>query len=514
MSAYPRPASLLVLAVVFLASILPTVPCRAEPVPQATTGILEQINNSFAAIFERVAPSVVIVRITRSPQPSLTRDMLRRFGFDFFLRDPNPGTQPNDQGKDDSDSGRTRPGQPDQNLQMPPMPQSEGSGIIFSPDGYILTNNHVIADASSISVRLKDGREFDAEIVGRDDKTDVAVLKIAASGLPAAELADSDAVRVGELACVIGAPYNLDYSFTVGVVSAIGRANLYQAEYENYIQTDASINPGNSGGPLLDIHGRVIGINTLINGVNRGLGFAIPINMAREVAAQLIEHGRVIRPWLGIRIQTLAEKPELRDSLDGIRDGVVVETIEPDTPAYHSSLLPADVVTAIDGIPVKTSQELQRQVLSKKIGQTITLKVWRAGKFLDIKITTGELPDNAPESNSETANEPADEDAGVPSAEHESERPYGLGVEDLTPELARRLDIELTPGVLVMEVESDSPADLAGIRPRDVITEVGKRKTPDVKAFREALASAETSRGILLFIDRGGEKTYAMLKAD
>lgn len=486
-----------------LASAEQDIATRASQAPHATTAsVLEQINEGLADVFERVAPAVVVVKITRREKAGPASEMIRRFGFDFFLREPDQENTP----------GEPREEESKDSLRMPPMPQSEGSGFIFSPDGYILTNYHVVADAVAITVRLKDGREFEAKVVGRDDKTDVAVLKIDADRLTVAKLADSEQVRVGNLACVIGAPYNLDYSFTVGVVSAVGRNNLFQAAYESYIQTDASINPGNSGGPLLDIYGRVIGINTLINGVNRGLGFAIPINMARDVATQLIEHGRVIRPWLGIRIQTLSEKPELRETLEGISEGVVVETIEPDTPAYRSSLLPADVITAIDGEPVETALDLQRKVLEKKVGQTITLKVWRAGKFIEVSVITEELPG---EDDEQAATAP---DAGKPDQENGSasdqSRPFGLGLKDITPELAKRLDITQTQGVLVMEVEADSPADVAGILPRDVITEVGKRKTPNLSAFREALKTSDPTHGILVFIDRGGEKTYAMLKEE
>lgn len=503
-------------SLILITHIFHATPALAFQAPEQSTqskiaspssGLLEQINSSFADIFERVAPTVVIVKITRKPKAATNREMLRRFGFDFFLRERGIGEPPDGH---ENDERNGTPGKPDGGAQITPMPQSEGSGFIFSANGFILTNNHVIADADAICVRLKDGREFNAKIVGRDEKTDVAVLKIDAEGLPTVDFADSDTVRVGELVFVIGAPYNLDYSFTSGIISAIGRANLYQAEYESYIQTDASINPGNSGGPLLDIHGRVIGINTLINGVNRGLGFAIPINMAREVASQLLANGRVIRPWLGIRIQTLAEKPELRDSLDGIKQGVVVETIEPDTPAYRSNLLPADVITAIDNVPVETSQQLQQQVLSKKIGQTIKLKVWRSGRFQEIPVTTEELPDKSTDATPDPSAQEPHEEATAP----QNERLYGLGVEDITPELAKSLDIPFAEGVLVREVETESPAEIAGILPQDIITEVGKQKTPNVAAFRLAMAEADIKRGILLFINRSGEKTYAMLKAE
>ena len=448
--------------------------------------ILAELNRGFTSVFEAVAPSVVVIKISKDAPSSARRELLERFGFDFFLREP---------GERGEDGGER---QPPRGLRLPPVPQSEGSGF--------LTNYHVIQDASEISVMLKDGREFKAEVVGRDDKTDLAVIKIDADNITPARLGDSDAVQVGELACVIGAPYNLDYSFTVGVVSAIGRSNLFQAAYEEYIQTDASINPGNSGGPLVDIEGRVIGINTLINGINRGLGFAIPINMAKNVAGQLVEQGRVIRPWLGIRIQTLSEHPGLKDHLEGIDEGVIVETIEPDTPAYRSELQPADIVTEVDGVAVRTARDLQKEVLAKNIGEEIVLTVWRAGEFRKVGVVTEQLPD---------AGEPLA--AANPSGgggEMDSSKAYGLQLQNLTPELAKRMELAVEEGVLVTEIEADSPADIAGILPRDVITEVDSRPVANIAELNEVIARADPSRGILFFLDRGGEKTYAVLKSN
>ena len=237
-----------------------------------------------------------------------------------------------------------------------PQPvQSEGSGFIVRPDGYIFTNFHVVEGADKISVKLKDGREFSAKVVGTDEKTDIAVIKIDAKDLPVVQLGDSDAVRVGQFAFAIGAPFKLDYTFTYGVVSGKGRSKLIATggySISDYLQTDASINPGNSGGPLCDIDGKVIGMNTLINGLNRGLGFAIPSNMAKEIGAELIAGHKIMRPWLGIRIETLGDDPSIRDLFKGLDKGVVVRTIEADAPAYKSELRPFDVITQVDGAPV------------------------------------------------------------------------------------------------------------------------------------------------------------------
>src|SRR5206468_2943415 len=291
-------------------------------------------------------------------------------------------------------------GVPDQNSprrpqQLQPV-QSEGSGFIVRPDGYIFTNFHVVEAADKIDVKLKDGREFTAKIVGTDEKTDVAVIKIEAKDLPFAQLGDSDAARVGQFAFAIGAPFKLDYTFTYGVISGKGRNKLLQTggySISDYLQTDASINPGNSGGPLCDIDGKVIGMNTLINGMNRGLGFAIPINMAKDIGGELIAGHKIVRPWLGIRIETLGDDPSIRELFKGADKGVVVRTIEADAPASRSNLRPFDVITQVDGAPVTSDSQLQHEVLKKKIGQNVELTVWRKGQAIKVPVKTGELPD-------------------------------------------------------------------------------------------------------------------------
>ena len=247
--------------------------------------------------------------------------------------------------------------------------QSEGSGFIVRADGFIFTNHHVVEGADRIDVKLKDGREFQAKLVGTDEKTDVAVIKIDANNLPAVQIGDSEAVRVGQFAFAIGAPFKLDYTFTYGVISGKGRSKLISTggySISDYLQTDASINPGNSGGPLCDIDGKVVGMNTLINGLNRGLGFAIPINLANEIGQQLISGQRIVRPWLGIRIETLGDDQSIRDLFKGLDKGVVVRTIEADAPAYKSDLRPFDVITQVDGAPVVTRHAAPARDLEKE----------------------------------------------------------------------------------------------------------------------------------------------------
>jgi serine protease Do len=459
----------------------PTVPAAAA---EAGKDVVHQLNNAFAKVFEIVAPSVVIIEISKKS------DGAEGSAFDdlFF------------QGPPDENNPRN-------NLRRPQPVQSEGSGFIVRPDGYIFTNFHVVEGADKISVKLKDGREFSAKTVGTDEKTDIAVIKIDAKDLPVVQLGDSDAVRVGQFAFAIGAPFKLDYTFTYGVVSGKGRNKLIPTggySISDYIQTDASINPGNSGGPLCDIDGKVIGMNTLINGLNRGLGFAIPSNMAKEIGGELIAGHKIMRPWLGIRIETLGDDPSIRDLFKGLDKGVVVRTIEADAPAYKSELRPFDVITQVDGAQVASDTQLQHEILKKKIGQSIELTVWRKGQTIKIPVKTGELPNEI----SRASNEPVQ-----PGPKPEDVGKFGLQVQDLTKEVAERLHLDVKQGVIVTDVADDSLASQQGIEREDVITEMDGKSVPNVQSFREALNKADPKRGVLLYLDRKGSKTFAVLKA-
>ena len=329
---------------------------------EAGKDVVHQLNSAFTRVFEIVAPAVVIVEVTKKADTSDNSSL-----DDLFF-----------QGPQDEDSPQRNP----RNPRNPQPVQSEGSGFIVRNDGYIFTNYHVVEGADHIDVKLKDDREFEAKIVGTDEKTDVAVIKIEATNLPVAQFADSDAVRVGQIAFAIGAPFKLDYTFTYGVISGKSRSKLIATggySISDYLQTDASINPGNSGGPLVDIDGKVVGMNTLINGLNRGLGFAIPSNLANDIGQQLIAGHKIIRPWLGIRIESLGDDPSIRELFKGVEKGVVVRTIEADAPAYKSELRPFDVITQVDNSPVSTDSQLQREILKKRVGQSVELTIWRKG---------------------------------------------------------------------------------------------------------------------------------------
>src|SRR5213083_768577 len=397
-------------------------PTSSVPPAAAEAGkdVVHQLNNAFAKVFETVVAGAVIIEISKKNEISESSPL-----DDLFF-----------QGPPDENNPRRNPGG------VRPV-QSEGSGFIVRPEGYIFTNFHVVEGADKIDVKLRDGRNFPATVVGTDEKTDVAVIKIDAKDLPVVQLGDSDAVRVGQFAFAIGAPFKLDYTFTYGVISGKGRSKLLQSggySIADYLQTDASINPGNSGGPLCDIDGKVIGMNTLINGMNRGLGFAIPINMAKEIGTELVAGHKITRPWLGIRIETLGDGPTIRDLFKGAEKGVVVRTIEADAPASKSDLRPFDLITHVDGTPIDSDSQLQHEILKKKVGQKLELTVWRKGQTIKLSIKTGELPDEI----TRASNEPP----RPAQPERQEVGKFGLQVQELTKEVAERLHLPAQQGVV------------------------------------------------------------------
>jgi Do/DeqQ family serine protease len=449
----------------------------SQPAAAQTNGqkdIAHQLNDAYIAVYEKVAPMVVVIDVQKDGRSGANSNNPSD-GFDFFFRDP----------KEDGD-------QPD---------QSEGSGFIIRGDGFIITNNHVIDGADKIIVKLKDGRSFQAKLIGSDDRTDVAVIKIEASGLPAVQFANSDQVKVGQLVCAIGTPYKFSYTFTTGVVSAKGRNTLLPDKFEDYIQTDAAINPGNSGGPLFDIDGNVIGINTLIHGLNRGLGFAISSNMAKQVSDELIASGKIVRPWLGIIIESLSDQNRT-DLFKGVEKGVVVKTIQADTPASKSDLRPADVILDVDGVAVGSSKDLQTEVLKKKIGQQVNLGIWRNGRKLTVAVKTEELPSDP---NRLTANNPS-------NSPDDTDSTFGVQVQDVTPEIKKDLGLKSDNGVVVTDVAQNSPAAAADIQSGDVITEVGRTQVTDTESFKKALVDQKGKPNLLLLLDRKGIKTYSIVK--
>ena len=383
--------------------------------------------------------------------------------------------------------------------QGPHTVRSLGSGFVISPDGHIVTNNHVVEGASQIRVRLSDGRELDAKVIGRDAKTDLALLKIAATGLPVVPLGDSAQLQVGEPVMAIGNPFGLEQTVTTGIVSATGRV-IGNGPYDQFIQTDASINPGNSGGPLINTRGQAIGIATAIfsrTGGSIGIGFAIPVNVAKPVVTQLADTGHVVRGWLGVAIQPV--NPELAKSfhLAG-PEGALVSSVVDGSPAGKAGLKPGDVIVEYDGRKIAGAGELPSAVAETPVGRAVPLAVVRDGTRVTLTVTVGKLAENE-----QAAETPGDQ--AKPS--------LGLALEPLTPELASQLRMDSTRGVVVRAVQNDSPAANAGLRVGDVIVEVDRQSVGTVGDVRSTLAKHSQKEPLLFLVHRNGATLYVAVTA-
>jgi len=364
-----------------------------------------------------------------------------------------------------------------------------GSGVILRSDGYILTNNHVVREARRIDIHLQNGKSFPARLVGADSATDLAMLKIEASGLPQAEFASSENARVGQFVIAIGSPFGLDYTVTTGVLSAKGRGGIGANEIEDYLQTDASINPGNSGGPLVDLHGRVLGINTMIIGRGSGIGFAIPSEIAQRVAQQLIERGAVRRAWLGVSFQEIT--PELAAHFGGNLDGgALVNSVIPQGPADKAGLQPGDVITAVGGQPILEGADLLRTILRHDVGDRLILDVRRGTKTSKVALITGQRPNEA----SPQSPQPGVQDQAM----------LGLALEELTPNLRQRFRYEGDGRVFIRGVVPGSDADRAGLRPGDIILQADQRPVNSLADVRAALKDGEA----LLYIERDSQRFF------
>lgn len=448
-------------------------PAIAAPAAKVDTTAAANLQSSFVAIAEKLEPSVVNITsekvVQRPAMPS----------FDDFFFGPFGGPK-----------------------QMPePEPQTAtGSGVIIRSDGYILTNNHVVAGADRVTVKLNDGREFKGE-VKTDPRTDLALVKIDAKDLPAIELADSDKVKVGEWAIAIGNPFGLRNTVTVGVVSALRR----EATKDNMItqpdviQTDASINPGNSGGPLVNIDGKIIGINFMIysqTGGNMGIGFAIPSNVAKFVVTQLIEKGKVVRGYLGLEPIDLT--PVTSGKL-GAKQGALVQDVSKDSPADKGGVKRLDVITKINGQDVKNALELRRAVEKLAPGTDVKVTVLRDKAEKTLTVNLGEAPGIGGETNSPSG----DEDKS------------GMQVQPLTPELANELGVDKDlQGVVVRKVQPGSPAYRAGVRPRDVILEIDNAPVTSVATFDKAVKQLKSGETAIVVVQRGERSQILEMKID
>jgi len=449
----------------------------------ATTSSAPVPESPFVSVVDRALPAVVFIDVRKNVSASNEDgdDLLRRF-FGDGMRQQRP---------------RTRP--------------SSGSGFIIDREGHIMTNNHVVRDASEITVTLNDNRQFKARVVGTDSETDVAVIKIDGDNLPVLPLGDSDQIHVGDWAIAIGNPLGeLKGSVTVGIISARGRSNLNiwggTPGFQDFIQTAASINFGNSGGPLCNIRGEAIGVNTAINPSGQGIGFAIPINLARNVAEQLVAHGSVQRAMLGVYLAELT--PEIADGfgLDKSQQGVLIQNVMDDSPAQRAGLKRNDVIVEFDGTPVKDLQKFRLRVAEQQVGKAVPVKVLRNGKIERLTVKLAERDTQFLASNT-----PNPQERGNDSQKEETTTMAGLTVRPMTRSELSEAGIQ--NGVIVTEVEAGSAAEDAGLEAGDVIEEVGGKGVSSADDFARQIKAAESSgRHAVLLVNRGGNTQFVPLR--
>jgi len=436
----------------------------------------KDVDNDFAAVVKSVSPSVVNIATSRHT-PSDKGFFFNDDLFDFLNEGP---------------PGRRRQ-------------QSLGSGVIVSRDGYILTNYHVIEGGEEIKVTLFDKSSYTGKVIGIDPKTDLAVVKIDASALPLAIWTDSDSLQVGEFVLAIGNPYGLSHTVTMGIISAIGRANVGIADYEDFIQTDAAINPGNSGGPLVNIRGELIGINTAIfsrSGGYQGIGFAVPSNMAKSVFEQLVKSGKVIRGWIGVTIQDL--NSDLATSF-GMKNtnGALISDILIGSPAEKAGLRRGDVIISFGGKKIQNVSVLRNMVARSTINSQVKVRVFRNRNIKEFNVSIVELPKEYRELPTEPAEEQANQEALG-----------GITVIQLNRDFARQLGLDTDErGVVIVNVEQGSPADEVGLRRGDVIQEIDGRPINSLEDFNKAADAIQKNSTIVLFVNRNGRKFYIPLKS-
>jgi len=451
-------------------------PADASAASAAAVSAAPMVPANFSDIAEKVRPGVVNIQVVKK---------LKKVGFGAppGFRSPFGGRSPFDDffgpfSEDNQPRGFEQRG--------------VGSGFVMSRDGYILTNNHVIEGADKIKVKFADGKECAANVVGRDPKTDLALIKIdGATSLHPLKLGNSEGLKVGSWVVAIGSPFGLEQTVTVGIVSAKGRV-IGSGPYDNFIQTDASINPGNSGGPLVNMNGEVVGINTAIIPNAQGIGFAIPVNMATEIVPQLQKNGHVTRGWLGVSIQDVT--PELAKSfgLDKNKGALVAEVIKA-SPAEKAGIEQGDIILALNGKEIAESKELSRMMAVTPVGDKITLEVLRNGKTITCRVSAGEMQEK--------------EVASLDTPD----KSLGLTVQDITPDIAQELGLEKAGGVVVAGVEPGSPASDAGIQPGDVIQGVNQKPVKNVDDFAAKIANAGKQDNVLLLIKRGKNNLFAAL---
>ncbi len=458
----------------FTSSGAPEIPA-AQAIP-ALSDTAAKTPISFSELTERVKPAVVNISTSKTFQGRGgfgTPFGGSPFGDDFF--DRFFGDMPRREFKQ----------------------RSLGSGFIISNDGYIFTNNHVVEKADKILVKISDGKEYEAKVIGTDANTDIALIKIKPdNSLPVAEIGDSEKVKVGEWVIAIGNPFGLDATVTAGIVSAKGRV-IGAGPYDNFIQTDASINPGNSGGPLFNMEGKVIGINTAIVAQGQGIGFAIPINMAKNILKDLKTKGKVTRGWLGITVQDISD--DIAKNLNHKnKSGALVSDVFKGDPADKAGLKVGDIITEINGKPIKDTHELLLTIAALQVGQTMIVKAIRDSQEMTFNVTVAERKDNV---------------------ELAADRPgsgkghFGISAQAITPEIARQLGVR-PDGVMVTNVEAGSPADEVGIQPQDIIVQVNRVKISSMNDYTREIAKAGVKKSVTLLIKRGRSSFFVAMRTE
>ncbi len=432
-----------------------------------------------AAIVKGVKDSVVHISVTKKVQEQDGSRLPDLFNDEFFRRFFKP--------------------------RMPDPPREfrqrgMGSGVIVSEDGYILSNNHVVGDADEVIVKLTDGREFKAEIVGTDPASDIAVIRVDATDLPAAKMGNSDELEIGESVIAIGNPFGLEQTITAGIVSAKGRSGVGVTDYEDFIQTDASINPGNSGGPLINLRGEVVGINTAIfsrSGGNMGIGFAIPINMTQAIMKSLIATGKVTRGFLGVVIQDVTQ--DLADALDvEVNSGVLIANVGPDSPADRAGIQQGDLIVTFNGRPVKSSNQLRNAVAAIRPGDSVPVNLIREGREMEVDVEIGEQPTDMRAAFQPGSQQPMDF--------------FGMSVEPLNPASAEQFGYVGLTGLLVTTIEEDSPAAKAGLRQGALIVEANRTPMKTVAEFRRVVEKTGSGKNLLLLVRLGEISRFLVIK--
>ena len=457
----------LTLLLSLLAAMLTAVPVIAAPAPD------------FATLAEQLKPAVVNISTAKTLKPRSPayrsphqpgQDLFEEF-FERFFRD------------------------------MPQSPRKErslGTGFIISDDGYILTNDHVVDGADEIKVKLSDGRIFSRKVRGLDPKLDLALIKIdAGKQLPVAKLGDSDKLRIGEWVLAIGNPFGLEQTVTVGIVSAKGRV-IGAGPYDDFIQTDASINPGNSGGPLFNVSGEVVGINTAIVSGGQGIGFAIPVNMAKQIVQQLRDEGKVTRGWLGVVVQPLSEELAQSFGLDRPHGALVSEVVK-DSPAERAGIKRGDVILRFDGQAIDERNDLPKVVATTPVGKAVTVVVFRDGRERELKVEVGKLA----------------EEGGQLAEQGTTGGKLGTTVATLTPELAQRYNLNPeSRGVLITAIEPGSAAAAANLRPGDLMVEIDGHEVETVKTYEAAMAQVGKGKVLRLLIQRRETLFYTIVRVE